>query len=224
LFLTSLALCFLAPSLAASFFFFFHQISESPLTCVKVHPRENLLAVGSNDGVVTILQLSKGLYYLDDSQQKEERNNMIALFDREFNRESNLRSARQIREKKERPNNRNVPQTPSLGNTQSFSTTFNNLSTPSTPLTASSSSSTSSSTATPSVDKRKTVQDLPETSTLLLSEEDREVTEDDPKVQEELKLAESRFFETLQKSKEKEEKASSKDNKDEKSNSTTTKS
>lgn len=62
------------------------KVGESPLSSIRVHQAGKMVALGSADGTVTVLQLSKGLYEM----QKEEKSTLSNMFDRELKREKNL--------------------------------------------------------------------------------------------------------------------------------------
>jgi len=62
------------------------KVSDSGLASIKVQAAGKMVALGSLDGTVTVLQLSKGLYEL----QKEEKSVVSQMLERELRREKNL--------------------------------------------------------------------------------------------------------------------------------------
>ncbi len=75
------------------------KISDHSLCSIKVQSQGKAVALGSTDGSVTVVQISKGLSDI----QNGEKNAVLALFDREVKRESNLQKTDKKRatEKKE---------------------------------------------------------------------------------------------------------------------------
>lgn len=61
-------------------------MSDSGLSSIKVQSAGKLLALGSLDGTVTVVQLSRGLW----EQQKDEKAVISQMFERETRREKNL--------------------------------------------------------------------------------------------------------------------------------------
>ena len=76
------------------------KVSDSGLASIKVQAGGKMVALGSLDGTVTVLQLSRGLY----EPQKEEKSNISQMFERELRREKNLelRYIQRKRDEKER--------------------------------------------------------------------------------------------------------------------------
>jgi WD40 repeat protein len=76
------------------------KVSDSGLASIKVQNAGRMVALGSMDGTVTVLQLSRGLY----EPQKDEKANMSQMFERELRREKNLelRYIQRKRDEKER--------------------------------------------------------------------------------------------------------------------------
>ena len=74
--------------------------ADAGLASIKVQSAGKLVALGSMDGTVTVLQLSRGLY----EPQKDEKSIMAATFERELRREKNLemRYIQRKRDEKER--------------------------------------------------------------------------------------------------------------------------
>jgi dynein intermediate chain 2 len=72
------------------------KVSDSGLASIKVQAAGKMVALGSLDGTVTVLQLSRGLV----EQQKEEKSTVAAMFERELRREKNLELRYIQREKK----------------------------------------------------------------------------------------------------------------------------
>jgi dynein intermediate chain 2 len=73
---------------------FSHKVSDAPLTCIKISYQGSgnqilggkLVAIGDQDGTVTLLELCESLYTL----QKNERDIMGEIFNREMIKEKNL--------------------------------------------------------------------------------------------------------------------------------------
>ena len=76
------------------------KVSDAGLASIKVQAAGKLVALGSLDGTVTVLQLSRGLY----EQQKDEKSVVSQMFERELRREKNLelRYIQRKRDEKER--------------------------------------------------------------------------------------------------------------------------
>lgn len=74
--------------------------ADAGLASIKVQSAGKMVALGSMDGTVTVLQLSRGLY----EPQKDEKSIMAATFERELRREKNLemRYIQRKRDEKER--------------------------------------------------------------------------------------------------------------------------
>lgn len=62
------------------------KVSDAGLASIKVQAAGKMVALGSLDGTVTVLQLSRGLY----EQQKDEKSVVSQMFERELRREKNL--------------------------------------------------------------------------------------------------------------------------------------
>jgi len=76
------------------------KVSDAGLASIKVQSAGRMVALGSLDGTVTVLQLSRGLY----EPQKDEKASMSQMFERELRREKNLelRYIQRKRDEKER--------------------------------------------------------------------------------------------------------------------------
>lgn len=76
------------------------KVSDAGLASIKVQAAGKMVALGSLDGTVTVLQLSRGLY----EPQKEEKSSIAQMFERELRREKNLelRYIQRKRDEKER--------------------------------------------------------------------------------------------------------------------------
>lgn len=73
-----------------------YKISDNPLTSISISNGEGkFAAVGDSEGSVTMIQLCKSLYE-DTGKEKEE---MQAIFDREFKWEKNLEQAKNMASK-----------------------------------------------------------------------------------------------------------------------------
>jgi dynein intermediate chain 2 len=81
---------------------FSHKVSDAPLTCIKISYQGSgnqilggkLVAIGDQDGTVTLLELCESLYTL----QKNERDIMGEIFNREMIKEKNLEAIRKLQE------------------------------------------------------------------------------------------------------------------------------
>lgn len=75
-------------------------MSDAPLTCLKISYTGSgnqilggkLVAIGDQDGTVTLLELCESLYTL----QKNERDTMQEIFNREMIKEKNLDAIRKL--------------------------------------------------------------------------------------------------------------------------------
>lgn len=87
------------------------KVSDAPLCTIKPAPtaaalvRGHLVAIGSKDGTTTVLQLSSGLC----EEAKDEKKQMLALFERECKREKNLEMSAQVRKREESKRAKNHP-------------------------------------------------------------------------------------------------------------------
>lgn len=81
---------------------FSHKVADTMLTTVTVQNLPSagrygsLVAVGDNEGTVTLIELSESLYV----PQSNERASIKTMFDRELNREKNLAASRRLLESK----------------------------------------------------------------------------------------------------------------------------
>ena len=81
---------------------FSHKVSDAPLTSIKISYQGSgnqitggkLVAIGDQDGTVTLLELCESLYTL----QKNERDIMGEIFNREMIKEKNLEAIRKLQE------------------------------------------------------------------------------------------------------------------------------
>lgn len=81
---------------------FSHKVSDAPLTSIKISYQGSgnqitggkLVAIGDQDGTVTMLELCESLYTL----QKNERDIMGEIFNREMIKEKNLEAIRKLQE------------------------------------------------------------------------------------------------------------------------------
>lgn len=81
---------------------FSHKVSNAPLTCIKINytgagnqiAGGKIAAIGDEDGTVTILELCESLY----TMQKNERDVMNEIFNREMVKEKNLEALRRYQE------------------------------------------------------------------------------------------------------------------------------
>lgn len=81
---------------------FSHKVSDAPLSCIKISYQGSgnqitggkLVAIGDQDGTVTLLELCESLYTL----QKNERDIMGEIFNREMIKEKNLEAIRKLQE------------------------------------------------------------------------------------------------------------------------------
>jgi dynein intermediate chain 2 len=75
------------------------QVTDSPLSCLSVESQCKLVAVGTEDGSATLLEICDGLA----SIQQNEKQSINQMFDRETKREKNLEAAKRdarLKEKK----------------------------------------------------------------------------------------------------------------------------
>lgn len=79
---------------------FSSKVSDAGLASIKLQSQGRMVALGSTDGSVTVLQLSRGLW----EAQKDEKASIAAMFERELRREKNLelRYIQRRRDEKER--------------------------------------------------------------------------------------------------------------------------
>jgi dynein intermediate chain 2 len=71
-----------------------HKISDCPLTNISINGK--MAAIGDSEGTVTMMQLCEPLYV----QQKNEKEIMNHIFEREYRREKNLEVAKKLAESK----------------------------------------------------------------------------------------------------------------------------
>lgn len=88
------------------------KVSDAPqgLSTLKVHNNGKLIAVGDNNGSLTVSALSRGLYEV----QKDEKGVIAALFERETKREKNLDQKLMQKTKSKTVNTNTIKETEAL--------------------------------------------------------------------------------------------------------------